>query len=446
MFKKIIPIIYVILIISLSPGISLGEEKKDNQTLYLEDVIKITLKNSLELMNADQDIVKSDSKISQANTGNYPSLTGSATYSRVEPVQTAEFGDNKVEIGKNDQGQVKLTFNYSLYDGSKTDNLVEQATLGKEVSFCDREVTKQNVIYKAIENYYNVLKTENLLKVGEHNLATTQEQYNVSLAFYEEGLVPKSDLLKAEAQLSNVQLGLIRAKNNIQLAKAALNDTMTLSLNTKIEVIDTLKYSEFPADLDYTIETAYKNRPEVRKIEFVIQAAERQIEIAKSEKRPSIYFNFDYIAFSSNFFNPSNSITATLGANFPIFDRGLSKYKVEEAEATLEQSRLALSQVKKSIALQVTQAYLNLMQAKESVEKIKVNLEAATENYEVARLRYKEGIAPFIEVSDAQLSLTESEINNVHVIYDYYLAKINLVKTTGLLPEDGNVDNIKLIK
>jgi outer membrane protein TolC len=444
MLKKSFLKIFLILIISLFPLICRGEEI--NKKLYIEDVIKITLKNSLELMSAEQDIIKSNAKVSQANTGNYPSVTGTTTYSRQDPVQTTEFGDNKIAIGQNDQGLAKVTFNYSLYDGSKTTNLVEQATLAKEASYCDIETKKQNIIYKAIENYYSVLRAENLLKVGEHNLTTTQEQYNVSQAFFEEGLVPKADLLKAEAQLSNVQLGLIRAKNNVELTKAALNDTMSLSLETEIEVIDTLKYTEFPADLNYTIETAYKNRKEIRKLELLIEAAEKQIEIAKSEKRPSVYFNFDYIAFSSNFFTPSNSITATLGASFPIFDRGLSKYKVEEAEAGVEQSRIALSQVKQSITLQVKQAYLNLQQSKESVEKIKVNVDAARENYEVARLRYKEGIAPFIEVSDAQFSLTESEINNVHVLYDYYLAKINLVKTTGLLPEDGNIENIKLIK
>jgi len=87
---------------------------------------------------------------------------------------------------------------------------------------------------------------------------------------------------------------------------------------------------------------------------------------------------------------------------------------------------------------------LKLAKAK-TVDKMKATLISAEKNYEVARLRYQEGLSPFIEVSNAQLILTKAEVDNVQALYDYYLSRASLVKTTGLLPEDGNLDDIKLI-
>jgi outer membrane protein TolC len=130
------------------------ENVKLNKTITLEDSIKITLKNSLDLQVSDQEIQKSEVRVNQAKTGGYPNVNASAYYTRMDPVQSFEVGGKTTELGSNNQGQAKLTFNYPLYDGRKTTNQVEQAAMVSEATRCDREVTRQNVIYKAIDSYY----------------------------------------------------------------------------------------------------------------------------------------------------------------------------------------------------------------------------------------------------------------------------------------------------
>ena len=445
-FMKYFKLILLLFLILSVRSICFSQEKL-NKTITLEESIKITLQNSLDIQVSDQEIQKSEVMINQAKTGGYPNVNASAYYTRMDPVQSFDIGGEKTaELESNNQVEAKLTFNYTLYDGSKTTNQVDQATMVSEATRSDREETRQNVIYKAIDSYYSVLRAYKLLDVAHDSLSTTKEQYGISEAYYEEGLVAKSDVLSAKAQLANVELGVISAESNVALKKAALNDTMTIPLKEEFELIDNLVYKPFPVDTDYSTYLACANRGEAKKIMYLIKAAEAQIEVAKSDRKPTVTFNLDYIAYSSTFMNPSNSTNATVSASIPIFDGGLTTCKIDEAEITLAQAKINLEQLKKTLALQVTQAYLLLHESEEKVHKVKANLESARQNYEVARLRYQAGIAPFIEVSNAQLVLTNALVDNVQALYDYYLAKASIIKTTGLLPEDGKLDNIKLIK
>ncbi len=433
----------------------ISEEIQKPLEFTLEDSIKISLENSLDLSSADQEIIKSEARINQAETGRYPLVSAKAYYSRLYPVQTFNFGGgeeengeseegSEIQLGEPDQAQLTFTFNYNIYDGSLTSNLVDQTTLVLESTKYDRESIRQNVIYKVIENYYNVLMAQSLLKVAEKTLAATEEQLKRAQAFYEEGIVPRADVTSAEAQVANAQLAIISANKGIEMAKAVLKDTMNISLDSEINLLYPAESKTYEVDPVYTNELASKNRAEIKKMIFLSHAAAMQIEVAKSQNRPTIYFNFDYIPLSSTTFNPSNSLTATVGASFPIFDRGLTTYKIEEAEASLQQSIIATKQVEKGVTLEVKQAYLEYLEACEKLDQVQINLKAATENHDIAVLRYQEGIAPYIEVSDSIVTLARAEVDNVLANYDYFMAKAGLVKSAGLLPEDGDIDKIKL--
>ena len=449
------------LLIAFSYSVTAIAEEKEEELYTLKESIKTSLENSLELLSADQDILASEAQISQAETGKYPSLVLGAYYARVHPVQTIDFGkysgggdeeesegeesgSSEVQLGEPDQAEITLTFNYPLYDGGITSNLVDQTTLVSESLKYDKETVKQDVIFNVIRAYYDILRAYALLEVAEKNLLTAQEQEKRARAFYEEGLVPRADVSNAEAQVANAEISLISAKKNIEATKSVLKDLMYLPLDSPVEIDRELKYEPVEADLNYITDLAQYSRSEIKKMLFLTKAAQAAIEVAKSEGNPNIYFNFDYVPASSTTFTPSNSLTATIGASIPIFDRGLTKYKVEEAEVNLKKSKISAEQVKKGINLQVKQAYLDLIEAEEQVEKIEESLEAAQENYEIASLRYEEGIAPFLEVTDSRALLTRAEAEKVQAHYNYFIAVASVVRTMGLLPEDGNVHNIKL--
>ncbi len=412
----------------------------------IEETINTAVTNSLELSGIRQEIRASDARISQAETGKYPGVSSNIFYSRVYNRPSFTMGDTELVLGEPDQAQVSLNFNYPIYDGDLTSNLTDQNILLKESVIFERDAVKQDVIFKVIEGDYNVLKAQAMCGVAEKNLDTAQEQLKRTQAFYREGLVPMADVLNAKAQVANAELDMIKAKSNIEHAKTSLKHIMYIPLTTPIDLITGIPdCAPVKADLDYITNLAYENRHEIKKMEMVNGAAKAAIEVAGSQGKPDVYFNFDYIPGSSTIFNPSNSFTATLGASIPIFDRGLTKYKVEEAEANFKKSEISLDQVKSVIALQVQQAYLDLMAAEEEVVKVEETLKAADKNYKVASLRYEEGVAPFLEVTDSRALLTRAEASRVQARYNYFTAIARIIRTAGILPENGNLQNINLI-
>jgi len=443
-FKNLTAVIMFFLIL-LIPLRGFSREEEEVLSFTLSESIETALENSLELVKADQDILASDAGISQAETGKYPSFFANAYYSRIYPVAKIAFGSEEIGIMKPDQAQLTFTFNYTLYDGSYTSNLVDQTTLVRDSLIFDRERVRQDVIFNVIEAYYNVLKAEALLRVAEENLETAQEEEKRAEAFYREGLVPRADVLNGEAHVANAELSLIKAKKYIESTKSVLKDAMYFPLNSSVEVSSDLIFEPLPVDLEYVTELACKNRSEIKGMEILVLAAGAAIEVAKSQGRPYMYFNFDYIPVTSTTFNESNSLTATLGVSIPIFDRGITKYRVEEAEINLKKSEVSLEQVKKKISLQVKETYLSVIEAEEEVKKVEETLEFTRENYRLSSLRYKEGIAPFIEVTDSRALLTASEVEKVQASYNYFLSVARLIRAAGLLPEDGKLNNIILI-
>ena len=88
--------------------------------------------------------------------------------------------------------------------------------------------------------------------------------------------------------------------------------------------------------------------------------------------------------------------------------------------------------VKKSIELEVKNAYLNLLSAEKKIDETKKQVEAAEENLRVANLLYKEGMATTTDVIDAITSLTEAKNNYYISIYEYKIAYFQLEKATGI--------------
>ncbi|HPZ09340.1 MAG TPA: TolC family protein [Candidatus Eremiobacteraeota bacterium] len=441
-FRKVS--IIVILILLLTCLKVFPQEKAINYTI--EETITTAIKNSLLLAGIEQDIMASQSRVSQAETGYYPGFLSKAYYSRVHPLPSFNMGGEELELGEPDQAQIIFNLNYLIYDGGLTPNLTDERTFVKESLILEKEALRQDVIFNVIEADYNVLKAQALFNVFENNLATAQEQLKRANAFYREGLVPMADVLNAKAQVANAELDIIKAKSNIEQTKLLLKHAMYIPLTTQIELTVHIPACEsLRADVTYITNLAYKNRQEIKKMETLVLAQKSAIEVARSQGKPNVYFNFDYVPASSTIFTPSNSITATVGTTIPIFDRNLTKYKVEEAEANYEKSEVSLENVKTLIELQVQQAYIELIKAEEEMVKVEETLKASEKNYKVASLRYKEGIAPFLEVTDSRALLTRAEASRVQAQYNYFIAVARIIRSAGLLPENGNLYNIKLI-
>ena len=402
--------------------------------ITLKRCIEIALENDFSLKEAHKDVVVAAAQLKRAKSSLYPNFSASTTYSRRYPPPEVHLpGGYSVQLLEENQHDLTFSLNYLLYDGGGVKSLKSQAMAQLEVYKTSEEKIRQDVIYRTSIAYFNALKNKNFVLVAEEALKLSEEQLKIAKERYNAGTVALADVLKAKSQLADAEVNLIKAKNIFDVSLTGLNDAMGVPLDTKLELNEEYPFKTCNITMEESLKNALENRLEINIMKKSLEAGNYAIKFAKSLWYPQIFFNLDYTGWSNSLLAQDNTVVATVGARFNIFDGMQTSAKVEEAKALQEKLAIQMEEIKKKIKLDVTKAFLDFQSAYEKVFKVEENLNFAKESYRTAQTSYKEGITPFIDVNAAQVMLTNTEVNKVQAIFDYYIAKIELLRAMGLL-------------
>ena len=178
-------------------------------------------------------------------------------------------------------------------------------------------------------------------------------------------------------------------------------------------------------------------RPEVLEGDAQIAAAKKGIQYARRSLLPGValslgYYNLRNSTGTTRIDEPEAGIALTL----PLYDGGLARAREQQARADIATAITNRRQAVDVVTLDVQQAYLNLVQARDQVAVANQALSQARESFQLARVRYNAGVAragisPLLEVSDAQAALTQAETNQVNAIYDYNQSRAQLDRAMG---------------
>jgi outer membrane protein len=183
---------------------------------------------------------------------------------------------------------------------------------------------------------------------------------------------------------------------------------------------------------------ALQTRPEILQADANIAAAHKGIQIARRSAQPSLSatLGYDYTPTAAGFAR-INQAQVGLNLNVPIFDGGFSRARVHEAEGDIAVAEINRRQAVDQVQVEVEQAYLTLLQARDRVAVANVGLAQAREASRLAQVRYNAGVSqqvgvsPILELSAAQTSLTQAQSNVVNALYDYNTARAQLDRAAG---------------
>ena len=398
----------------------------EGRTLTLKECISIGLKANPSAEISFQNLKAVQEKIGEAKQGYYPSFKFSSSYT-----YTTESGSGASSLP--DNYDARLSAKQTLFDAGATSNLIESIRHSIEAQEYDVKKTELDIIQKIKTAFYNVLKKRDITGVTKTALKSTEKHLEQAHALYKEGLTPRSDVIKAEVQLSNARLDVIKAENALLLAKANLAAAMGLPLTTNFD-IDAHAVNgqalDLPALKDSII-LAYSKRPELKGAQSKVDSTEATIKQVKSGLYPNISLDASYGWQESNFFPDDKKWSAVLTVSIPVFEQLTTKSKINQAVANLNRLKATKAQIMRNIELDVTQAWLSLKEAVERLDVTKKALEYSEEDMRVSDGRYKEGIGNILEVTDAQTALTQAKTNYVITIYDISDAKARLDRAIG---------------
>lgn len=426
MQKKIILITFLILCF---PLIARALDPVASAAKYnLEQCIAIALEKHPSLKASAGAVKASESKVGQAKANYYPQLNLSTNYQRIGPTSPA--GSN---LDSYDKYSTDVNVGVTLFDFGKTSTQVKIQDLSVNASRADYDDVMTLVVLNVKNAYYNLLQTQRNLDVAVDTMHQFQQHLDQANAFFRIGTKPKFDVTKAEVDLGNARLNVLKAENALRSARITLKDTMGIPENADFPIVDNLAFQKSNLQLNDVLNTAYSNRPDLRSVIAKREATEKSIDLAKKGYYPTLSGSAGY-GYSGTDFPLGSGWNAGATLNFPLFTGLSTKYQVDEARANLEILKANEDLIRQAISLDVKQAYLNVQDAAEQISVAEMTVSQAKDNYELASGRYRTGVGNPIEVADATITLNNARAALNSALYNHKTAQAALDKAIGVKP------------
>ena len=331
----------------------------------------------------------------------------------------------------------QLIFNGSYFVGLQAARALRELT---DTEYIKTEIDVIDAVSKA---YYLVLVSQENLELLSTNYNRLNKLYQETSAMYESGFVEKIEVSRLKVQVNNLRSSLSSATELLKVSLAALKLQMGMSPDDTLELTETL--DNITLDLEKI--PATKVDPENR-IEYNIMQQNRNLAMLdiknnKVQYLPNIYasFNLGWTSGVNTFgdlwqFNDQTWFRYTswgVSLNIPIFDGFEKKYKIQQAKYKLGQTELGLTQLSKSFKVEEINARTALQNALTEYKINQENVELAEEIFQVAEIKYQEGVGSNLEVVDADSELKTAQTNYLNSLYNALVAKIDLLKALGIL-------------
>lgn len=395
--------------------------------------VESALQNNSQIRAAGLTVAESQARIAEVRAGFYPTLNFSASGSQSAWENQAPGTGTSTK----ENWSSGVSAHYPIFQGFKTVAAIAAANANFAANSAQHQRTRQELVEAVTAAYYRLLQAERLVDVAEQSVQRARLHLDFSNARFGAGLASRSDILKTKVELSDVQLGRIKAQNARLAAQGQLNLQMGRAVHLPLLLVDDLETNPVPGDsllffaenqFEKWLQVALKHRPEFEKMQQQIRLQQANRQLARGDYFPKLSLDGSWLYAGESVADLNSSAYFGVSLNFPLFS-GFAR------PARLQQERLALDNLteqaeglRQQIALEVWTAHLQVKEAGERVLNSRTFYENALESRNIAEGEYREGVGSMLDVIDAQTALVNSEQTLIEALADYKisLALLNL--------------------
>lgn len=399
--------------------------------LTREEAVSLALKNHPSLQAADANIRSSSAQLLQSESGYYPAINYTAGGSHIQGafVFNPSFPARHQSYNSYATG---FLIQQSIYDFGKTGQRVSANRHLMDAATLDYQSARANVMMNVHLAYFNILQAQRVIKVNEEAVTQAEKHLEKAKAFYTVGRRPQFDVTKANVEVANANVNLIRSRNQLRVAKVQLENAMGIRSTSNYALADTFEVQPFTTDLNAAKATAYQNRPELRSSRARIEFNKSLVKAEWSQHLPSLVASgaYNWNGFRWPF---ASRYSYGMTVSIPIF-QGFSVYaRVQQAKANVEVAEANTDMTIQSVMLEVEQNYLELSDAQERIGATLKLVEQADENLRTAEGRYNAGVGSAIEITDAEVVLSSARITHIQALFDYNCSLVQLRRSMGTM-------------
>jgi len=395
------------------------------ETLSLDDALRLALQNNGLARAALAETDAADARLTAARANLYPSidLSSSTTRTRIEG------GGATADTTQRQNG---FGLEWLLLDNGQREVRIRQSSRTAEATRQNTRDTLRRVLFQTARAYYEVLRRKELLQVANTAVRRAETLLEVAKAQAEVGAAPQKDVLQAEADLANARVQQIQARNALRLAETDLKRLIGWEAQKPLPDLTAPDAPPTPdpaLSVEQLWQRARLQRPDLRDAELRLQISRLGLDAA----RLNSLLRLQISARGFREYEPNSRTQGSISivASYPLFDGGLTRANLREAEASLQSAQFRLQQAERDAYAEVESALLSIREASERLEASRVAVAAAQRNFDAAQESLREGVGTIVEVLTAQLALITAETNLVQATYDAAVAELQLRLATG---------------
>ncbi len=332
-----------------------------------------------------------------------------------------------------------VTLDQLITDSGRTPNLVASARFDARASDQNVKATKYDVLLGVNVAFYEVLRAQALEQVAVETVNERQVVAGQVTELVKNKLKSNLDQSFAQVNLAQAKLLLITTRNNISKSFAQLTRALGGDTQQTYQLQETPLPPAPPDSADPLVTEAMANRPELiglgysRDAAYKFQKAERDLALPTVSAEAVAGYLPDIAQLTPPRLIPDHYEAAVVNVNIPIFNghlfsarRTAAMMRARGADQNLRDEQERISRDVRAAWADATTAYEQIAVADQLVDQAKLTLT-------LAQGRYNLGLSSIVELNQAQLAETQSEIQDVNARYDYQRQFAMLQYQTGLL-------------
>ncbi len=393
--------------------------------LDLKAATQLALRTSPQIGSAEAVADISKAQVGKAKSARYPSVGLESGYSYI--TEPTFFGDTPVL--ERDTVINRVVAQQIVYSGGQVQANLNRARYGFAAATQSARASRAEVIDSVSTVYFRGRQAKEAVAVADASVRSLEASRDAAQKLQESGVVTKSDVLRSEVALTSARDDLIAAKNNYNVALAALRTAIGLTQDACIE----LSPDANDTAADQACAAAPSERPEIAAAVASAKAADAGIKAAQAGRLPTVSLVADYFnePVGAQFPRLTNTVMAGVLVKFSAFDGGLTRASIDEANAVSRKARQDLESQRRRVELEQQAAKLDLDSALSRVEATATQVQSAEESLRSLQVGYQEGMTPLTDVLSAQTALTAARVSRLAAIYDVKIAQVNLLKAYG---------------
>lgn len=402
---------------------------KAEESLRLREVLKKALAENHYIKSKGYDVISKEKDLNLSKYALYPK------FYLEEKLTTGNYNSYAVFTRLN---QETLTmgnfFNGGTVTNFQTSLNLEMPLYVKEV-FLNRDVKKsfflssknefdsfkEEIAFETFKVYLRVVKAKALKNMAEKSLEEAKEVYRVSEVRVNKGMGVKSDELRAYVFLKERESQLIKAENDVEVAKRML--ALMFSEDSLYDVYDENIEELLLPPLEEAIKQALVYRKDLISSRYNLEGLNSVLEIEKGRYYPKVFLSANYYNDGKNYplGSDGSGYVAGIYLRWDIFDKTRGEGKEKALAETLKLKEF-IKQKEKEVVFRVKESYLRVEEMKKRFEVAKEAIKEAEETFRLIKLRYENDLATIVELLDAENSLIVARNNFTIAKDDYYEA------------------------